>query len=188
MVSKVTLADAILETMPFSKELVDWCKSHPVFLSALKNIYAEKFISLGAIVTSYSPYAPEDEVIGIYTYDYQRKNPLFKQDFVVNKGKLDKEFVLFTRNSKAGSRYVKDINVFFATYGKGNFYVNSHHVTFDELPSELKERGKQAMALAEKMKGAQLIDIPQAHIEKIYGQIKAVKKRNWYNKTKLSNF
>lgn len=188
MSNQVTVAGTIIEAMPFADELIAWCKTHPEFLRGLKNIYAEKFISLGAIVTSHSPYLPEDEVIGVYTYDYIRRNPLFKQDFIINKGKLYKEFILFTRNPKGGSsKYVKDINEFFATYGKGKFYINSHHVSLEELPIELRERGTEAMALAEKMKGYQLGAIPQSHINKIHGEIKAAKKNNWYKKIKLSD-
>lgn len=188
MKDKVTLAEVIIETMPFSDELKDWCKTHAEFLAALKNIYADRFISLGAIVTSYSPNYPDDEVIGIYTYDYQRKNSIFKQDFTVNKGKLNNEFILFTRNPKGvNSKYVKDINEFFATYGKDGFYVNSHHLALEELPDQLKERREVAIRLAEKMKGADLKQIPQEHMEKIYGQLKALKKGNWYINEKIQN-
>lgn len=184
----ITLEEVIIEMMPFSEELIDWFKMYPEFLAALKNVYADRFISLGAIVTYYSPNYPGDEVIGIYTYDYQRKNPIFKQDFIVNKGKLNNEFILFTRNSKGGSsKFVKDINEFFATYGNGGFYVNSHHLSFEELPDQLKERGEAAIKLAETMKGANLKKIPQEHIERIYGQIKAVKRGEWFVKEKLQS-
>lgn len=181
----ITQEELIVEMMPFSEELLNWCKTHPEVLAALKIIYAEKFISLQAIVTSYPSNYPDDEVIGIYTYDYQRKNPVFKQDFIVNKGKLNKEFILFTRNPVGSSKYVKDINDFFATYGKGGYYINSHHLFLEELPAEIRERGKDAMKLAEKMKGADLRIAPQKHIDKIYQQVKSAKKGKWYVKKKL---
>ncbi len=186
MQKKVTFEELIVEMMPFSDELVNWCKLHPEFLAALKIIYSEKFISLGAIVTSYSPNYPSDEVIGIYTYDYQRKNPIFKQDFIINKGKLNKEFMLFTRNLKRGSsKYVKDINEFYTTYGKGGYYVNSHHLSFEQLPEEMKPRGLNAIRLANKLKGEIMVKPSQEHISKIYKQVKSIKKAAWFEKQKL---
>lgn len=188
MNNKVTLEELIIEMMPFSEELVDWCKSHPDFLTALKIIYSERFISLGAIVTSYSPNFPEDEVIGMYTYDYLRKPPILKQDFIINKGKLNKEFVLFTRNSKNGSsKYIKDINEFYLTYGKGGFYVNSHHLSLGQLPEEIRERGLDAINLANKLIGGIKINPPQEHIDKIYGELKSVKRGTWFINQKLKN-
>jgi hypothetical protein len=87
--------------MPFSDSLIEWCMKHPEFHSGLKLIYSERFISLGAMVTSYSPYRPNDEVIGVYTYDYKRKNPIFKQDFIVNIGKNICN-LFFTQETKRG--------------------------------------------------------------------------------------
>jgi len=181
----ITLEELFIEMMPFSDELSAWCKANPEFLVALKNIHADKFISLMAIVTSCSPNFPDDEVIGIYTYDYQGKNPVFKQDFIVNKGKLNQEFLLFTRNPAGSSRYVKDINEFFTAYGKGGYYTNSHHLSLEDLPAEIRERGKQAIRFAEKMKGARLRKVPQDHIDKIYKQLKVEKSGKWYIKKKL---
>lgn len=186
MNKKITFEELIVEMMPFSEELVNWCKAYPEFLVALKVIYSDRFISLGAIVTSYSPNYPEDEVIGIYTYDYKRKTPIFKQDFIVNKGKLNKEFILFTRNSKNGSsKYVKDINEFYATYGKGGFYINSHHLSLEQLPEEIRERGLEAINLANKLIGGIKIKPSQKHIDKIYGELKSVKRGTWFIKQKL---
>lgn len=174
--------------MPFSRELINWCKIHPEFQSALKIIYSERFLTLGAIVTSYSPNYPTDEVIGIYTYDYIRKHPIFKQDFIVNKGKLDNEFVLFTRNPKCGStKYVKDINVFYATYGKDGYYINSHHLTLEQLPAELRERGNRTIALANKLKTGIYMKPNQDHIDKVYNELNSVKRDSWYVKQKLTN-
>jgi len=186
MKKKISLEELIVEMMPFSDGLVDWCKSHPEFLEALKIVYSEKFISLGVIVTSYSPNYPNDQVIGVYTYDYQRKNPIFKQDFIVNKGSLDKEFILFTRNFRGrSSKYVKDINEFYATYGKGGNYVNSHHLSFEQLPEEMKPRGLDAIKLANKLKGGIMIKPSQKRISKIYKQVKSIKKGVWFEKQKL---
>lgn len=182
---KVTLEELIIEMMPFSKELADWCSKYPKFLMALKNVSAKKFISLGAIVTSYPPTG--DEVIGIYTYDYQRKNPIFKQDFVVNKGRLNKEFILFTRNPTGSSKYVKDIKDFFALYGKYGYYVTSHHLALEELPAEIQERGQKAIKLAEKISGTDITKINQEHIDRVYQQVKSVKTGKWYVKQKTKS-
>jgi hypothetical protein len=182
----MTLEDLLIETMPFSSELVDWCKNHKAFMNALKIIYCEKYISLGAIVTSFSPDYPNDEVIGIYVYDYQRKFPLFKQDFIINKNRLNNEFILFTRNNKVGcSKYVKDINEFYSTYGKNNYYVKSHHLSFEELPNEIKQRALGAIAFAEKMKGGTKVNPTQEQIFDIFCQVKALKNGIWVEKTKL---
>jgi len=186
MTTKVTFEELILELMPFSRQLLNWCKLHPEFQNALKVIYSERFISLGAIVTSYSPNYPNDEVIGIYAYDYKLKSPLFKQDFIVNKGKLDREFVLYTRNSTGNStKYVKDINDFYATYGNGGFYLNSHHLTLDQLPQELRERGESAIRLAQKMQSGAYIKPDKKHIDKVYGEVMEEKKGIWAYRKKL---
>lgn len=107
MNSKITLKEVILELQPFSDELNNWCKTHREFFSALKNIYPEKFISPAMIVTSYPPTG--DEIIGVYTYHHEMKKPIFKQDFIVNVGRLNTEFILYTRNPNGSSKYVKDI-------------------------------------------------------------------------------
>ncbi len=156
MPKKITFEELIIKMMPFSSELIDWCNHHPEFQSALKIIYSDRFICLQAIVLSESPSLTieevNDEVIGVYVYDYRLSTPLFKQDFIVNIGKQNKEFVLYTRNPRGkNSKYVKDINVFYQTYGKNGDYVNSHHLTFDQLPEEIKARGVRVIQLAEKI-------------------------------------
>lgn len=174
---KLTLADVIIETMPFSKELINWCKKYPEFLEALKITHPERFFHLGAVITSYSPNYPDDEVIGFYTYDSKRK--LFKQDFIINKGKLNKEFILYTRNPKGSSKYVKDIKEFALTYGKGGHYVNSHHLSFNELPNNIKGRALRAMNLAESVTKSGLIKLSQEQIELLFNEITEIKKNNW---------
>ncbi len=186
--NKIAFEELVLEMMPFSKQILDWCKKHSEFQKALKVIYSNRFIALGAIVTSYSPNYPEDEVIGIYTYDYKIENPKFKQDFIVNKGKQDKEFVLYTRNPGGqSSRYVKDINDFYKTYGKGGFYLNSHHLTLEQLPKEIRERGKRAIALAEKIqKLGGFVKPTQDHIDKIHNAVMNEKAGKWFTREKLN--
>lgn len=188
MNNKISFEELLIEFLPFSNELKGWCKFHPEFMTALKNIHYEKFVSLGAILTSFSPNYPKDEVIGIYVYDYSRKFPMFKQDFIVNKGKLNNEFILFTRNPKnLSSKYVRDISEFYLTYGKGGNYINSHHLSFDELPEELKPRGLEAISLANKLKSSSLTKPSQEHISKIYEEVESLKRKIWVEKTKLSH-
>lgn len=147
----MTREGIIIRMMPFSKELKEWCKQHPEFAEALKINYPPRFITLQAVATSYSPLIPKDEVIGVYNYD--SKQGKFKQDFIVNKGKKDTEFILYTRlPSRKYSKYVRDINEFFAVYSKGKYYIDSHHVKFDYLPKELKSRAIRARSLGEKLK------------------------------------
>lgn len=182
-----TLEEAIIETMPFSPQLIEWCKSHPDFSKALKIVYPEKFITLGAIVTSYSPDYLDDEVIGVYTYAYQMKTPIFKQDFVINKGTRHNEFILYTKHPlTSSSKYIKDIGEFYRTYGKnGSSYTNTHHLTLNELPAEIHSRGQQAINLANRVKKNGLGGINQNHIEKIYKQVKAIKNENKFIKIPL---
>ena len=145
----MTRDELLIEVQPFSRGIKDWCRAHPDFAKALKILYPERFITLGAVGTSYSPYRPNDQVIGFYTYAYRQKTPIFKQDFIVNVGGNDTEFVLYTRyKGEKDGRIVKDINEFFATYGKGQYYVEQHHLKFDQLPELLKERATQAINLA----------------------------------------
>jgi hypothetical protein len=185
MNQKVTLEEVILELMPFSDELNNWCKSHPEVLLALKNVYPEKFISPAMIVTSYP--ATEDEIIGIYTYHHGMKNPIFKQDFMVNVGRLNNEFILYTRNPAGSSKYVKDIKVFFKKYGKYGYDNTSHHLSLEELPTELQERAKASVKLAEKMKIGLPQKIPQEHINEIYEKVMAIKREDRVVKKKLES-
>lgn len=187
MTKKITYEELVIKMMPFSTQLIEWCQQRPEFQAALKIIYSDRFISLQAIVTSYSPYFPEDEVIGVYTYDYKQKTPLFKQDFIVNIGKRDNEFVLYTRNPKGNnSKYVKDISIFYETYGKGAYYVNSHHLTLDQLPEEIRERGSRAIQLAEKIRRlGGFVKPHQSQIDKTHRDLISVQRKTWLVKQKL---
>lgn len=183
--AKITLEKVSLETMPFADELLKWCETHPKFQEALKIIYSDRFLHLGGIITSCSPDYPDDEVIGVFSYDYKIKNPIFKQDFIINKGKQYEEFILFTRNPSGSSRWVKDINDFYSTYGKDDYYKNSHRMTFDELPDEFKERGRRVIEMARKIKEAGGYRPPQEKIEEIYKQVKKAKANPWVIRKEL---
>jgi len=162
--------------MPFSNELKQWCNEHPDFFAALKVIYPHRFIALQTIATSYSPLVPEDEVIGIYAYDYQSKPERYKQDFIVNKSKQNKEFILFTRlPSRKYGKYVKDINEFFATYSKGKYYTETHHVAFEDLPDEIKPRAIKARELGKKLKVTGLRTLTQNELEEFDQKLQDLK-------------
>ncbi|MDO8487602.1 MAG: hypothetical protein Q7S45_04860 [Candidatus Curtissbacteria bacterium] len=180
----VTREEAIIETMPFSRELVLWCKTYPDFAKALKIVYPDKFLTLGAIVTSFCSYKPKDQVIGIYAYAYTMKEPIFKQDFVINKGSLHKRFILYTRYPTA-SKMIKDISDFYRTYGMDNNYINTHHLTFEQLPDKVKPAGLRAVQLAEKIRKNGLLKNDPFHTKKIYEGIIRAKKTDWFTKEKL---
>lgn len=180
---KITLTDVILELQPFSDELIHWCKSHNEFLLAIKNIYPEKFISPAMIVTSYPQSG--DEVIGVYTYHRSLKQPIFKQDFIVNIGRKSTEFILFTRNPYGSSKYVKDINEFFAVYGKFGYKKSDHHLKLEDLPTQLQERAKKSIELSQKIFLGKTQNIPQEHIDRIYKEVMEIKRKDRVIKEKL---
>jgi hypothetical protein len=182
MSNKVTLEDVILELQPFSDELNNWCRSHKEFFTALKNIYPKKFVSPAMLITSYP--ASGDEVIGVFTYYHELKKPIFKQDFIINVGRSNIEFILFTRNPGGSSKYVKDINDFYVKYGKYGYNKSEHHLTLSELPTQLQERAKQAITLASKLKIGD--PIPQEHIERIYKEVMEIKRKDRFYKEKLA--
>lgn len=175
--SDVTFEDVILETMPFAEELIEWCKNHPEFKDALKIAHPERFVHIGTAMITTPRSNPEDEVIGVYAYDYQLKSPKFKQDFIVNLSKQYKEFVLFTRNPSGSSKWVKDIKEFYDTYGKDGDYVHSHYVSFEQLPEPAKPFALRAMKMGSDFKKNGFIRPTQDIINKIYLEIIDEKRR-----------
>ncbi len=128
----ITWEDLLLETLPFREEILAWCKLHQEFKRGLKVLASERFLHLGTVVVSYPP-GTNDEVVGMYAYDYKNNPPLFKQDFIVDVGLAHKEFILYTGFSKGtqSTKYVKHINDFFSKYEKNGNYQGSHHLTLD---------------------------------------------------------
>lgn len=182
---KITLIDVILELQPFSDELIHWCKSHNEFLLGLKNIHPDKFISPAMIVTSYPQSG--DEVIGVYTYHHTLMNPIFKQDFIVNTGRKNTEFVLYTRNPNGSSKYVKDINDFFAKYGEYGYKKSDHRLKLADLPAQLQERAKKSIELSHRVPPEILQNIPQEHIDRIYNEVMEIKRKDRVLKVKLTS-
>lgn len=149
--------DVIFEAMPFRNELVEWIRKHPEFKEGLKFSNPDTFLTLGAVVRSFSPDHPDDEVIGFFTYDTNKK--FFKQDFIVNVGNTNTEFILYSKqpNKKYG-KYVQHFNGFKAKYAINGHYQNVHHLTLADLDamnnSQLSERARSAVALAERIEAA----------------------------------
>ncbi len=181
----ILLEDVILELQPFSDELVNWCKTHKEFFRALKQIYPERFVSPAMIITSYP--ASGDEVIGMFTFHHQLKKPVFKQDFIVNTGKLNTEFILYTRNPSGSSKYVKDINDFFNKFDKYGYKKSDHHLSLEELPTQLHERARNAVELSRKLKIGSPQKIPQKLVDRIYNEVMLIKRRNRTDKEKLND-
>ena len=158
---------------PFSKELKELCFTDADFSKSLKINNPQRFVSLGAVVTSYSPLYPNDQIIGFYTYDYGAKIPKFKQDFIVNIDGKNKEFVLYTRRPKGiTSKKIKDINEFFAKYSQGKYYVESHHPKFADLPDIIKPRAIEAINLANRIKNGGLKKLTKHDLKKVDKDLK----------------
>lgn len=181
----VTYEDAILETLTLPEELKNWCKSHPEFLEALKVIASTRFLHLGAVV-----HYPKDKVLGIYTYDYQIKNPKFKQDYIEYSDITNPTFILYTayvRSHGGPSKWVKDIKEFFKKirgYDKG---AGSHHLTFEELLSIegltpiLVERARWAIKKGEELKKTGVRKLTDQELREWLDEVKRVKqKEKWY--------
>ncbi|MCX6817223.1 MAG: hypothetical protein NTZ93_05140 [Candidatus Beckwithbacteria bacterium] len=163
----VSVEDLIVRLMPFPKELKEICRTHPNFAKALKINNPKRFVGLGVVITSYSPLVPEDEIIGFFTYDYKSTPGRFKQDFIVNVKKKNKEFVLYTRLTKVGSsRWIKDISQFFTKYSKGMYYIESHHPKFEDIPDIIKPRALMAIELATRLKQTGLRQLSKDELTK----------------------
>lgn len=175
--TEITIEDVILETTPFDERLISWCKKHDDFYKALKLIHSHKFLHLGTIVVRYPKNFPKDQVIGVYSYHYSIRKPIFKQDFIVNKNSEYKEFIIYTRNPDGSSKWVKDINEFYKKYDVSDDLFSLHHITFDQLPDEVKERGRRMIALSEKIKSIGHVKLTQNEIDRAYLSITSEKKK-----------
>lgn len=177
----ITFKDLILETLPFREEILYWCKTHQEFKNNLKALVSRRFLPLGVITISY-PSGTNDEVIGIYAYDYKNNPPLFKQDFIVDVGMTHKEFVLYTGFPKGtqSTKDVKHIKEFFIKYGQDGNYADSHHLTFEQLPED-KELRRRAMRIIE-IASHRHHDIsapPKKVLIDTLRQIREIKKNKW---------
>lgn len=184
---KVSFADVVIEAMPFSAELIAWCDSHFEIKHALKVANPDRFIALGQVTTSSSSNKPDDQVIGFYAYDYVAEQ--FKQDFIVNVGGTNTEFVLYTRLPKEDKdlhgRYVKDINEFFAVYGRRGDYAGTHYPSIDEIAGlnnpVLTDRAQRYVVLGTRLKSDGLNPVTQDQLRNTLRNIRAAKahSRHW---------
>lgn len=159
----VFVSDLIVRMQPYPKSLKDIILGDPDFSKALKINNHIRFVSLGAVVTSYSPLKPEDEVIGFYVYDF--KEDKFKQDFIVNVGKNDSEYILYTKFPNKNNKRVKDISQFFDKYSKGKYYIESHHPKFEDLPDVIKPRALEAIDLANRLKNKKVREFSKEELD-----------------------
>lgn len=146
--SEFTMADVVIEAMPFSDQIIAWCHAHPEFKEALKVTSPDRFYPLGMVTITYTKNVPGDKVIGFMAYDMDAG--IFKQDFIIDVGSKEREFVLYTRHpQRRYNRHVRDIKEFYARYGKNGDYADTHHVDLQYIQgmgnTELSERAKRAI-------------------------------------------
>lgn len=139
---------------PYADEIKQLCKLNPDFADALKSLRSERFISLGAVITSraYAIRAPKDtekdEVIGFLVYDLEKN--IFKQDFIVNVQKKYKEFRVYTKCKGVNkSKIIRDISHFYSEYP--TYPKVSHHPSFDDIPDDIKYRAVEAIELSKRL-------------------------------------
>lgn len=155
VVSRSLLLKFLYKKYPFSDSLKNFMLTHSGFFQSLKLSSPNRFTSIPLIITSHTPMGHpryQDEVIGMWYLDKSgqqcrrhRRICKFKQDFIVNLGTLNIEFVSYTENKSVG-KYVRPLSEFFKHYGnRGKFYHDGsewqhHYGSIDELPSgELKQ-------------------------------------------------
>lgn len=153
----LTIADVIIEAMPFSDEIIAWCHAHPEFKEALKVTNPDRFYALGMITTTFTKNKPQDLVIGFMAYDMISMK--FKQDFMVDVNNQHKEFVLYTNlPGKKYPKHVHHINQFYATYGKNGDYAGTHWVDLAYIQgmgnSELSDRATRAVDVSKSIVSA----------------------------------
>ncbi len=173
---KVSFKDFVLLTMPFAKTLLAWCDKQEEFKDALKVLYSDRFLHLGAISIHQSRFYPKDEIIGFYAYAYMLENPIFKQDFIINVGNAHEVYVLHTTNPYGNSKYVKGIGEM-----KDKKFFKLHHLAYDELPEdpELKRRAVNMIAKGEEIRWSGGFNEPsQEKLEEMYTTAIKLRKNN----------
>ncbi len=116
-------------TYPFSTALLTAMAGDAAFFGALKLSNTVRFQVIPYILLSHTP-APhprhQDEVIGIWYLDKTNATagmpPLFKQDFIVNVGHANTQFVSYSASPTVVGPTVRPIADFFRDYGHGTRY------------------------------------------------------------------
>ena len=120
----------------------------------------------------------------MYSYDYQIKNPKFKQDFIEYSDILDPTFTLYTRNPNGSSKWVKDIKEFFKKFKGYNKGVSLHHLSLEELPTAIKERGNWAIKKGEEFKKTGIRKLTEEELEEWLDKVRQIKKETkWLSYT-----
>lgn len=179
--ASLDLTDVVIEAMPFSDNLVKWCQKHPNFKSGLKFDNSDRFLALGLILTSPSPpHKPDDEVIGFLVYDMKQK--IFKQDFIVNIGKRNVKFILYSKRPDNNyDNYSQPIEGFYVEYGaNGQYYKDTHHYTVAQAKllnydSKFQERLDSTLRIANSIEQYGTNSITQAQLQAAIDGIKREK-------------
>jgi hypothetical protein len=138
-----TMFDVAVEVIPLSEPLKNWMRSHPEFIANLKFAYEDRFIPLGAALTSHPRDYLQDEVIGFIVYDM--KVGKFKQDYIVNLGGTNTEFVLYSKApGSQDHKNVHHIKSFFNKYDHDGSYERAHWLTLVQIDEMAK--GKPFLA------------------------------------------
>lgn len=137
----LTIVDVILAAIPFSDELIQWAQTHPHFKEGLKFSNEDYFLPLGLILTSRSPRRPDDEVIGFVVWDRVKK--IFKQDYIVNVGCKNSEFILYSKiPGKLDTPVTRHIKQLYALYevDDAHGYEANHHLKLDDIDTIARNR------------------------------------------------
>jgi hypothetical protein len=133
---ELKIADAILVAVPFSKALKSWAKADPSVMAALKFSNDDRFTPLPMIRFYRSKLRPNDRILGFSVWDSIAKR--FKQDYVLDVGDKDKEFILYTAPGVPDTPVVRHISELFEQYDdkgdqKKGELERDHYKTVDEF-------------------------------------------------------
>ena len=133
---------------PFSDEILRFMEVEVSFYASLKLANWRRFQVIPRILTSHTPAdhpLNSDQVIGVFYFDTRGtgtgNQPFFKQDFIVNPGGLNREFISYAAGFPI-SQYVRPIQDFFSNYGSNRQYYhqgsrwNHHYLDLANLPHD----------------------------------------------------
>ncbi len=141
--------DLIFRFQPLPAELKKICEINKGFANAFKLYHPDRFIPLRFVIISYPP-GLEDEVIGLYVFDYGVNPPKLKQDFVVDEGRLKQKFIIYTSFPNSGNKSIRHINEFFRKYP--SYSREDHYPKVENLAPEFQEAAKDALEIIENIK------------------------------------
>ncbi|HUD04645.1 MAG TPA: hypothetical protein VMR59_01505 [Patescibacteria group bacterium] len=166
----MTRDELIVYMMPFSPDIIEWSLKNLDVIKSFKFSFPPRFVTLQGVLITKSPLKPNDKIIGFFVYD--NKDKIYKQDFIVDKNGIGKDFKLYTKlPNKKYTKNVHNINEFFKDYSGGKYYIEQHHLTLDKLPPKLQLRGIQAKIIAEKLEITGLRELNQKELQLMEKQI-----------------